>query len=189
MLGSARRRWVAGKSDYRELGTRLEMNHRFARRLMARVRASWHQRRYPGREWLDGPNSALSLGGVWPITSTVQGDVTVGYTRSRPRSLVWRNSSRWVRLGISVALPLGFTVGGGGELYRTKYQGQWFPFTPGGAAREDRTRILRVSVFNRAYTVYGFSPQLVLVNEARESNAQLHDYNRTRAELRFVRQF
>ena len=189
VLGSARRRRVAGKSDYRELGTRAEMNHRFAPRLTARGRVSWHQRRYPASEWLDGPNSALSLGGAWLITSTVRGDVTAGYMRERPQSLVWRNASRWVRLGTSISLPLGFTVGVGGELYRTTYEGRWFPFTPDGAAREDRTRILRVSVFNRAYTVYGFSPQLVLVNEARESNAQLHDYDRTRAELRFVRQF
>lgn len=33
-----------------------------------------------------------------------------------------------------------------------------------------------------------FQPQLVLINEVRESNAQLYDYRRTRSELRFVRQ-
>ena len=58
-----------------------------------------------------------------------------------------------------------------------------------GGAREDRTRSLRASVHNRAITVLGFSPELVLVNEERTSNAQLHDYERTRGELRFVRQF
>ena len=50
-------------------------------------------------------------------------------------------------------------------------------------------RIYSVSVFNRGFTTLGFSPQLIVVNEERESNAQLHDYSRTRAELRFVRQF
>ena len=54
---------------------------------------------------------------------------------------------------------------------------------------EDRTRILRATVHNRAFTLYGFSPQLVVTNEARDTNAQLYDYKRTRAELRAVRQF
>ncbi len=83
---------------------------------------------------------------------------------------------------------MGFTLGGG-EWRWTKYQGRWFPFTPNGAARKDQVRVLRVSVLNRAFTIHGFSPQLVLVNEARESNAQLYDYKRNRAELRFMRQF
>ena len=42
---------------------------------------------------------------------------------------------------------------------------------------------------NRGFTLYGFSPELVVVEEERESNAQLRDYERTRGELRFVRQF
>ena len=58
-----------------------------------------------------------------------------------------------------------------------------------GSAREDETRILRLSLLNRAFTVFGFSPQLVLVNEERTSNAQLYDYQRNRAELRFQRLF
>ena len=92
-------------------------------------------------------------------------------------------------LGASVALPLGFTLGGSGELRWTDYEGNWFPFVPDGAPRQDRTRILRATVHNRAFTLYGFSPQLVVTNEARDTNAQLYDYKRTRAELRAVRQF
>ena len=46
-----------------------------------------------------------------------------------------------------------------------------------------------MSVRNRSFSAFGFSPELVLVNEVRRSNAQLHDYGKNRAELRFVRQF
>ena len=58
-----------------------------------------------------------------------------------------------------------------------------------GSAREDRTRSLRVSLHNRGFTLFGFSPELVVVNEERETNAQLHGFQRTRGELRFVQQF
>ena len=44
-----------------------------------------------------------------------------------------------------------------------------------------------MNVFNRGFTVGGFSPQVSLVREDRTSNAQLHDYERRFAELRFVR--
>ncbi len=55
--------------------------------------------------------------------------------------------------------------------------------------KADRTRSLRASVHNRGFTLFGFSPELVVVNEERETNAQLYDFQRTRGELRFVRQF
>ena len=189
LLGSARRRWTAGKPHSRERGGRLEMMHRFSRRLAGNVRASWHRRDYDQDRHLDGSHTVLSLGLLWQATPTMQADATVGYARERTRSKVWRNSSQWVRLGASFALPRGFTAGVGGEWLWSGYQGNWAPFTPDGSAREDRTRILRASVFNRAFTVYGFSPKLALVNEARESTAQLYDYRRNRAELQFVRQF
>ena len=80
------------------------------------------------------------------------------------------------------------TLGGSGELRRTDYEGNWFPHNS-GAPREDRTRILRATVHHRAFTLFGSSPQLVVTNEARDTNAQLYDYKRTRAELRSVRQF
>ena len=196
LLGSARRRWTGGEiqdsvvaHNDSALGARFEINHRFTRKLTAWGRASWHERAYREREHLDGPVLALSLSGAWLATSTIRTHATVGYGRERTESQPWRNKSGWARLGASIALPLGFTVGGSGEMRWTQYEGGWFPFTTDGSSREDRTRIVQASVFNRIFTVFGFSPQLVVVNEARESNAQLYDYKRTRAELRFVRQF
>ena len=69
----------------------------------------------------------------------------------------------------------------------TDYEGDWFPHTTGGEAREDRTRSLRISVHNRAFAWKGFSPRLSLVHEVRDTNAQLYDYRRTGGELSFVR--
>ena len=44
-------------------------------------------------------------------------------------------------------------------------------------------------MLNRAFTLRGFSPELAIVHEVRDTNAQLYDYKRTGGELRFVRQF
>ena len=189
LLASARQRWLASQPHSRELGVRLETGYRFAPRLRLSGRASWHERNFRRDTHLDGPVWDFSLGAAAFLTPLLRLDGAAGYARERPDTITWRNSSRWLRLGASIALPRGFTLGGGAELRQRTYEGNWFPFTVDGSPREDRVRILSVSVFNRAFTFRGFSPQLSLVNEERKSTAQLYDYSRTRAELRFVRQF
>ena len=152
--------------------------------------ASWHDRRYRLREFLDGPLLAASLSASWVVTPTVRADAAVGFGRERTEAESWRNRSRWVRAGVTVALPLGFTAGGSVQVRRTEYEGRWFPFVrERGRSREDRTRTLSASLYHRAFTVYGFSPQLVVTKDVRTSNAQLYGYERTRGEMRFVRQF
>ncbi len=189
LLASARQRWTGTVPDNRELGARVEVAHRVSTQVTAFGRASLHERRYRDRAWLDGPIVDASLRGVWTVTPTVRANLSGGYGRERPESEPYRNRSRWLGIGVDVILPLGFTVGAGGEVRWTDFAGEWPPHTPAGEDRADRTRSLRLSVHNRAFTVYGFSPELVVVNEERETNAQLYDYERTHGELRFVRQF
>ena len=189
LVGTVRRRWTGTAPSHDDLGARVEAGHRLTPRIRVNGRASWYRRDHRTRDFLDGPILDVSLGGSWVILPILRADGAAGYARERPKSERWRNASRWLRLGASIALPLGFTLGGSGELRWTDYEGNWFPFVPDGAPRQDRTRILRATVHNRAFTLYGFSPQLVVTNEARDTNAQLYDYKRTRAELRAVRQF
>ncbi|MDE0332619.1 MAG: surface lipoprotein assembly modifier [Nitrospinae bacterium] len=189
LLASARQRRSGGFVHSHEFGVRYELEHRLTRRIRLSGRASWHERNYERDKHFDGPLLDLALVGSWVLTPTLQVRGGIGYAADNPELLRSRNRSRWGRLGASIALPLGFTVGANAELRTTNYKGSWPPFTPNDVLREDEVRIYSASVFNRGFTAFGFSPQLIVVNEERESNAQLHDYKRTRAELRFVRQF
>ena len=189
VLASVQRRWSAGAPDYDALGGRIEAGHRFSRRVTANARASWHDRRYRTRTFLDGPAADVSLSGTLVVTPTVRANAALGWGRERPETERWRHDRRWLRAGATVALPRGFTVAGSGELRWADYQGNWFPHTTAGEPREDRIRSLRASVHNRAFTWQGFSPQVSLVHEVRTTNAQLYDYKRTGGELRFVRLF
>ncbi len=187
-LASVQRRWSGGAPDHDALGVRLEAGHRFTRRLTANARASWHERSYRTRDYLDGPVVDASLSGAWVITPTVRADAALGWGRERTEEERWRHERRWLRAGVSVALPKGFTVGGNGELRWSDYEGNWFPHTE-GEPRQDETHALRASVHNRALAWKGFSPQVSLVHEVRKTNAQLYDYERTGGELRFVKLF
>ncbi|MCE2520893.1 MAG: DUF560 domain-containing protein [Alphaproteobacteria bacterium] len=188
LLASVRQRW-SGAPDYHDLGIRLEAGHRLGPRVTALAGASWHDRRYRIRTHLDGPVWDASLRGSWVVTPTVRADVSGGYAQQQPEFRRERHRGRWLGTGITVALPLGFTVGGSVEMRWTDYERGWFPFVADNGPREDRTRSYRLSAFNRAVTLLGFSPELAIVRETRDSNAQLHGYSRTSGELRFVQQF
>ena len=189
VLASVRQSWLAGEEDFRDLGVRIEGRHRLSRHTVAFVNAARHERRYEGRDWLDGPLTDLSAGAGWAASPTMRVNAALGWSRQRTELERQRNASRWGRLGVTFLLPWGFTVGGSGTLRYTGYEGNWAPFVIGGGERKDLTRALRLDVHNRAFTVGGFSPQLSAVKEERTSNAQLHDYERLSGELRFVRLF
>ena len=143
---------------------------------------------YRKQKVLNGDVVDLSLRGTWLFAPTIKIEGAVGYGTEHTKGKSWRNDSWLGRLVISVALPRGFTVGGSGEYHRTQYEGNWFPFTD-GSSRRDHTRIIRASVYNRGFTLFGFSPQLVVSREERTTNAQTHDYKDTNGELRLIRQF
>ena len=185
LLASARQSWLADEEDFRDVGIRIEGRHRLNRRTTAHLNASRHERRYEGRDWLEGPITDISAGIGWAATPTFRVDTAFGWGLQRTE----RNSSRWGRLGATFLLPRGFTLGGAGTLRWTDYKDTWAPFVLGGGDRRDLTRTIRINVHNRGFTVGGFSPQVSLIQEQRTSNAQLHGYERLSGELRFVRLF
>ena len=191
VLASARRYWTGTSIEHDAVGARIEARRRLAPRVTANARASWHQRDYRRSADLDGPLVDVSLGGTWTLTPNLQAHSSFGYAEERPGRVNRRNASRTLRTGLTVALPRGFNVGGNALFRWTDYEGlevaQHRPRD--GSSRKDRTRSLSLSLHKRDFTIYGFSPQLVVTHEERDSNAQLISYNRTHGELRFVRQF
>ena len=189
LLASARQSWAADEKDYRDLGLRTEARHRLNRRTTASLNLARHERRYEERDRLDGPVTDISAGIGWVASPTMRVDTALGWGKQRPENERDRHTHRWGRLGVTFQLPWGFTLGGAGTLRWTDYEDGWAPFVLGNGPRRDITRSIRLNVHNRAFTVGGFSPQISVTREDRTSNAQLHDYEKTAGELRFVRLF
>ena len=190
LLAVARRRWRAGRPWSLATGVRLELERRLDRRTTAWARASWRKRAFQrARRRFDGPVLDLSAGAAWLAAPTLRVELAAGHAHERPGPAIWRNGALWARAGMSAALASGFTVGGTVERRWTRYRGSWWPYTPAGTARKDRSWVVSVSALNRGLTLSGFSPQVVLAHEARRTNAQIFHYDRSRAELRFIRQF
>ena len=189
VLLTARQNWLGTVKDHHALGGRIEAAHRVSRSVTVNGRVSLEDRHYRTRTGLDGSAGDISLVGAWVVSPTVRLDLSAGYGQDRPERERDRNERYRVGAGVSVALPYGFTVSGGGDYRWTDFEPGWFPHVPDNGARKDETWSARVSAYNRGFTLYGFSPELGVVHEVRSTNAQLYDYERTSGELRFVRQF
>ena len=190
LLATAHRQWLGGHPYSDEIGARLELDRRLTPRLWVRGTAAYRERDHQARDFLDGPQVSFNATFAWTPAPVLRVHMTVGYDRDHAASEHWRNLSRWVRVGTSLALPLGFTLGTSAQMRRTHYDGSGGAhFTIDRRRRFDRTRTFTVSVLNRAFTLFRFSPQIALIHETRRTNAQAQDYERNRAELRFVRQF
>ena len=191
LLATAQRQWLGGDPYTDETGVRLELDRRLTPRLWARGTAAYRERDHQ-RNILDGPVVDFTATFAWTPAPVLRVHAMVGYARDHAASEPYRNLARWVRVGTSLALPLGFTLGTSAQMRRTYYEsgGSGPPhFTLDRRRRFDRIRTFSLSVLNRAFTLFGFSPQLAVIHEARLTNAQAQDYDRNRAELRFVRQF
>ena len=190
LLATAQRQWLGSEPYADEFGVRLEIDRRLTPGIWARGTAAYRERDHLSRDFLDGPVAEFTATFAWTPAPVLRVHATVGYARDHAALEHWRNLSRWVRVGTSLALPLGFTLGTSIQARRVYYDGAGQAhLTLHGRPRRDRIRSFSLSVLNRAFTVFGFSPQLALIHDVRLTNAQAQDYDRNRAELRFVRQF
>ena len=191
LLLAVRQEWQADRPGSRSLGLRLEASRRLSPRVSGRINASWNAKRHEGSAHLDGPAKDLSAGLSWAMTPTLQTDIRAGLGSDRPESETLRSRTHWASLGAHAALPRGFNVSGTLTGRRTGYEGPGRPpmNVLDAAPREDETRSVRLSAHKRDLTIRGFSPQLSVTHERRDSNAQQADYRRTWGELSFVRQF
>ena len=191
LLLAARREWQADSPSSRSLGFRLEASRRLSPRLSGQLGASLVEKRHDNSTHLDGPTRDLSAGLSWAMTPVLRADVRAGLGRERPEFEDLRSRTHWASIGANASLPRGFSVSGTLTGRWTDYEGPGRQPTNvvDGMLREDATHSVRISVLKRDLTIRGFSPQFSVTHERRESNAQQADYQRTGAEISFVRQF
>lgn len=115
----------------------------------------------------------------------VQGSLGVGIAHARRASRQYSGSQHG-SLGINTLLPKDWTLGGRHTWRHTQFRHN----SPTIHARRiDRHRIVQVFLLHRGFTVFGFSPQLIAIEEQQQSNSAIAIYRRKRTDLRFVRQF
>ncbi len=191
VLLSHRRHWYGGEHQLDEHGFQVITRKQFSRTHNGEVKYSRYNRQYAeNQRERNGPFQMLELSATWIVKPTLQSKFSLNYSRNRPQSISLRHSTWSLRGEVLNTLKKGYTLGFGGDVSYTRYQsdpGTNISYTLPGEARRDRTLGLEFSVYNQTINWNGFSPQLKLRREWRKSNASISNFNRTRAEIQFVR--
>lgn len=188
--------YEAGESHSREAGARVEFRQRVTPRFSVNTHTSWKQVHYrfiPENRSGNIPDEnqvTYELNGSYLFSPVLQGTARIGRRRDYPRNGNRHDRTRTLKVGLNKVFSKGWTVGISLEQIRDRYGTQRNVLDRGrGELRKDRRMIEQLSVLNRKLTVFGFSPQLVVTADRQESNIEVNKYKRTRADLRFVRQF
>ena len=192
LLGTAQRNWTQGQPETDQIGFRVEAERRVTPRIRLFGRGGLRHRNCRECDWLDGPVGDVSLNANWIAKPILRLGAGAGYSWSDTEDETRSSKGPRANVTANLALPFGFTFGARASMQWTDYDDERSAgrfFTLDRMPREDRLRVLSGSVFNRAFTLYGFSPRVTVINEQRETNAQGLEYDRTRAEVSFVRQF
>ena len=190
LLGTVQRQWTLGQPESDQYGLRVEAERRLTPRVTLYGRGGMRRRNCRDCDWLDGRVGEVSMDAAWLALPVLRLGAGAGYSWSGARDKWRRNAGPQASANATLALPAGFTLGARAAMHWFDYEGTGRRyFTIDRQPREDRLRILYGSVYNRALTVFGFSPRVTLIKEERETNAQALGYTKTRAEISFVKQF
>ena len=123
LLATAQRQWVGSDPYADEFGARLELDRRLGPTVWARGTAAYRRRDHLSRDFLDGPVVDFTASFAWTPAPVLRVHLTAGYTRDHAALEHWRNLSHWLRVGTSLTLPLGFTLGTSIQAQRVHYDG------------------------------------------------------------------
>ena len=99
------------------------MEHRVFAGLRLSGRALWSDRKNQQQKFLEGPLMVFSLGATYVPLPIMSGQrCWSGYQQQEAISHQWNNVGYWTRVGTTVALPWGFTVGLSAEFRWTDYE-------------------------------------------------------------------
>ena len=135
----------------------------------------------------NGPDSSFFLAGNYQPSPTALIGITGGIARIRHKTESLRSRSQRIELRAGRLLPHGFTANALASVQWLRYENNLLVLD--GDKREHRVRTLQLSLLNRKWTFFGFSPQVSLIRQLSDTNYQLDNYKSTGYQLNFQRQF
>ena len=109
-----------------------------------------------------------------------------GFNRQDAAAQAYSYSAWWLGAGYSQDLPYGFSAGFSPSYYFTDFDA---PLAGFGATRSDRTLMLSLTLLNRRFDFYGFTPKFSYSFTDQQSNIPLYSYTRNQFQLGLTSQF
>ena len=186
VLGVASKRWYGEKAYSTGVGGRLEGQYWLTKQLLYSGYLEGLSSSYQTQPFLDG--YYLDQGNFvdYYITpsSFVRGSVGVGYQSAE--SDVFSNWYYKFGLAYQQEFAYGITANVAPEVQWTNYQ-ETDPLF--GVRRVDRQIFVKLSLYKRDFTIFGFAPVLSYSYTTNQSNESLSKFDRNQFQLGFTRQF
>jgi outer membrane protein len=186
VLGVAQKRWYGEKAYSTGVGGRLEGQYWLTKQFLYSGYLEGLSSSYQTQPFLDG--YYLDQGNFFDYyltpSSFVRGSLGAGYQKAE--SDVFSNWYYKVGLAYQREFAYGITANVAPEVQWTNYQ-ETDPLF--GVRRVDRQIFVKLSVYKRDFTIFGFAPVVSYSYTTNQSNESLSKFDRNQFQLGFTRQF
>jgi outer membrane protein len=186
VLGVAQKRWYGEKAYSTGVGGRLEGQHWLSRQFLYSAYFEGLSSSYDTQPFLDG--YYLDHGNFFSYYLTPSSFVraTLGFGYQKAESDVFTNWYYKVGFAYQREFAYGITANVAPEVQWTNYQETDFLF---GNRRQDRQIFVKLSLYKRDFTIFGFAPVVSYSYTTNQSNQSLFKFDRNQFQLGFTRQF
>ena len=186
VLGVAQKRWYGEKAYSTGVGGRLEGQHWLTKQFLYSGYFEGVSSSYDTQPFLDG--YYLDQGNFFDYYLTPSSFVraTLGFGYQKADSDVFSNWYYKVGLAYQREFAYGITANVAPEVQWTNYQ-ETDPLF--GVRRQDRQIFVRLSLYKRDFTIFGFAPVVSYSYTTNQSNEFLSKFDRSQFQLGFTRQF
>jgi len=186
VLGVAQKRWYGEKAYSTGVGGRLEGQRWLTKQFLYSAYFEGVSSSYDTQPFLDGYylDQGNFLDYYLTPSSFVRADLGFGYQKAE--SDVFSNWYYKVGLAYQREFAYGITANVAPEVQWTNYQ-ETDPLF--GVRRQDRQIFVKLSLYKRDFTIFGFAPVVSYSYTTNQSNESLSKFDRNQFELGFTRQF
>jgi outer membrane protein len=186
VLGVAQKRWYGEKAYSTGVGGRLEGQRWMTKQFLYSGYFEGVSSSYQTQPFLDG--YYLDQGNFFDYYLTPSSFVraTLGFGYQKAESDVFSNWYYKVGLAYQREFAYGITANVAPEVQWTNYQ-ETDPLF--GVRRQDRQIFVKLSLYKRDFTIFGFAPVVSYSYTTSQSNQSLFKFDRNQFQLGFTRQF
>jgi outer membrane protein len=186
VLGIAQKRWYGEKAYSTGVGGRLEGQHWLTKQFLYSGYFEGVSSSYDTQPFLDG--YYLDQGNFFDYYLTPSSFVraTLGFGYQKAESDVFSNWYYKVGLAYQREFAYGITANVAPEVQWTNYQETDPLFL---VRRQDRQIFVKLSLYKRDFTIFGFAPVVSYSYTTNQSNESLSKFDRNQFQLGFTRQF
>ena len=193
LAGIIARRWYGWDRYNWSLGSKLDINYDFTRKISGGLSLKILNNKYEEYgPWMNGQTYGANGRLFYSIDTTKYVVLRGGIERDTAKDDAYADWRPYVGVGLGFALPWGFDVYMEPSFYWANYDGARWVVNDGWFTKKvakDFSQRYSVSLSNHKVDIWGFVPTLTIAYSRRDSNIWQREYDKYTAEFTFQQRF